>query len=77
MAKLEKIKVFLGKEKILAGVCKKISDKTGIKATIIRLFVILIASFVTFTPTVLTYMVLAVIFQNCGHKEEKAVPEKN
>ena len=75
MAKLEKIKSFFGKDKVLAGVCKKISDKIGISVLVIRLIFIAIAAFVTFMPTILAYMVLAFIFQNCGHKENNVVPE--
>ena len=60
MKAMEKVKSFLTKDKIVFGVCKRVEEKTGINAAILR--VIIIGAFVTFLPTVIVYLAAGCMF---------------
>ncbi len=62
MKAMEKVKSFLTKDKIVFGVCKRVEEKTGINAAILRVMLIIIGAFVTFLPTVIVYLAAGCMF---------------
>ena len=66
---LNKVKDLSSKKKIFSGLCNYLAEKSGIKVTFIRVTVLIVATFITFLPIVVGYIVGSVIL--CKHMKNK------